>query len=260
MKFRLPIKQPKFNEMQLKAQKTALENYESDIKNYAHVNEPLIYCPFCGKRLRYARTSKYETLFEHVSCQSPTEKNGYTCDCELGKLWEWNEYGETYVSKLYLDMLANNTISKDEKKAIIEKHDSIYNGFMDSPFNSINASSEISVYKKFVTAETFIMKWFFPNKIKLLFEHNYDVDDFCRIKKHTVSLKFWIKDDDNFKNGCWAIDIWKWLFKQFMKERKNENYKEMFKKSYNRSWPYRWFEFFTKIVFFKSYSKYKSSL
>lgn len=276
MKLRLPIIQPKRSVLQQKALVNA-------IMNSAHPHDVNIYCPYCGAELVPSRMAKFETIDEHVSCCEPSNKQGYTCTCELGKYHDWIRDGGQYSSDLLKDLYNTN---RDE-------FNKVWNSFNDYNFtaalNTFNADAEVSIYKNGLKDKIYLWPWLTLNKVQLYIEHHYEANNFGQVTKHWVTIGFLKKDDGRFCIvGSWALGTWKyqwWKFKNAKLELNkiekkfsidfetedgpttNEQLKTfnakryncletMFKPALNESWPWTTFNWFVRNMFRKRYKQY----
>ena len=83
------------------------------------------FCPYCGQPLiKSGEKRKMETLSEHVSCSSVSEKEVYVCSagCKFSKLHIWNEdpfgdeRGNSFISDYWHECFNKSKDNEDLKR------------------------------------------------------------------------------------------------------------------------------------------------
>ncbi|MBQ3642830.1 hypothetical protein II906_13040 [bacterium] len=183
--------------MQKKALETALAIYKSNPEKY----EDTMFCPYCGQPLiKSGEKRKMETLSEHVSCSSVSEKEVYVCsaDCKFSKLHIWNEdpfgseRGNCFISDYWRECYHKSENDEELKKYLDEDTD---NKFI-SALNSDVCENEVSIYKTGLKRTLTLPSWLTINSIQPYFEYAYVANKFGQVTKCAIYLRFWKIEDE----------------------------------------------------------------
>jgi hypothetical protein len=202
------------------------------------------HCPVCKSEIIEGPRKRYQDLCEHVSDPNgePSEKNTLICGNSYCKTHEyeifWDSDGDIYTNSYH----GSSTLN-----------------FIDdnnSPFGSRTRRANVEIYKKGLKDKTLLHPglclWF----LRPYIEFNYTADNQGKVLKVKRSLKF-LKKMDKTGSYCLAFypvwRTWRFLNRQFKTKLRNKNLELAFTKSINRDWPYRTFEFYTKVFYFRKY-------
>ena len=210
-------------------------------------------CPVCKSHVVIGEMRRLETLGEHAMDPKaePCLKPEYKCSnkkCITHK-YEiiWDYYGGLYVGKYK---------GYDEVKYISDN---------DAPFGSSQRKSNVEIFKKGLKDIKYLHPVLTLWICQLYIEYHYESNKNGEILKMWRTLGFNKKEKGKFSypyRGSWPLNTWKFLWKQHVKLSKHNNkrnLKKLFEKSMNRSFNHRSFEFLIKILFIKSYLKYKNN-
>lgn len=202
-------------------------------------------CPYCDKNLTFYKAVAIESLEEHVMNMEPSLKP--TFHCEEHPNFFYDEEGEAFVIN---------------RKAVEFQYK------YPSAKNSISAKLEVEIDKRGLKKKTYLPSWITFNIIQLYIEHHYKANYNGDVIWTWNTIGFLKKDErgDFCIIGEWWIETWSFLWMMFHRElkfaekakRKREREINPFKPSRNRAFPYRAFEFVIKVLYFKTYLKYRN--
>jgi hypothetical protein len=199
-------------------------------------------CPICKSLLINGENKKYETLCDHV-CNPNMDDHPYRptyicpnkeCKANIEKVF-WDESGDIY---------GGFKIKENE-----------FINLNDAPFGSLARKLNVEIYrrgglKRKIYLSPALTLWIYKPFIEYHYTSNTDGDILSRSWK----LGFLKKDKILNNNYCVVVISWFSIWKYLWKYRFRNN--NIFEKSINRNFPYRLFEFFLKIIYFRKYLKY----